>query len=275
MQLAPGASPAPIGQVVAEMAKLPLGKNDVTVGLMAVNVTVLDIFLSVAIIAALVVFTTVFGNCMKVGVKTAICGVPVPVSITFTGFVVIFPVICKVAVRVPVAVGSKVTPIVQLVPALSGVSNSQVPSPFAEKSAGSAPAVPGKFKPTGFVPVTFTVTNCSALVLPTSWLPNVKPVGLTVIVPSVGGVLVAPVPLSVKDCVPLDSVMVTVAVSVPVVEGVNVTVNVQTIVGGTVAPQVLKSLKSAASGPLTAMLLISSAFVPFASVTTSVLDVPV
>lgn len=121
----------------------------------------------------------------------------------------------------------------------------------------------------------FTVNNCGVvLVVPTSWAGNVRLVGFTVIVPGV--VLVEPpVPLNVKVWVPLDSVTVTVAVSVPVEAGVNVTVKVQTIVGGTVAPQVLKSLKSSASGPLTAMLLMSSVFVPFASVTTSVLEVPV
>ncbi|MFZ0883466.1 MAG: hypothetical protein WAN14_08710, partial [Candidatus Acidiferrales bacterium] len=57
VQLAPGANPAPIGHVVPEMAKLPAGKENGIVGFMAVNATVLELFVSVAIIGALVVFT--------------------------------------------------------------------------------------------------------------------------------------------------------------------------------------------------------------------------
>ena len=121
-------------------------------------------------------------------------------------------------------------------------------------------------KVTGFVPVTETVTSCGVvLMVPTSWLPNVTVVGLTVMVP--GGGTTAPVPLKAIVSVPLDSLMVTVADSAPVVEGVNVTVKVQTTVAGTVCPHVLKSLKSAAFGPLTTVLVMSSAFEPFASET--------
>lgn len=96
-------------------------------------------------------------------------------------------------------------------------------------------------------------------------------VGLTVIVPrGGGGIVVAPIPLRVNTCGLLpDSLMVTVAVSsVPVVDGVKVTVKLQATVAGTVCPQVLKLLKSAAFGPLTTMLVIVSAAVPFARVTT-------
>src|ERR1700693_1071808 len=82
-----------------------------------------------------------------------------------------------------------------------------------------------------------------------------------------GGTAVSPIPLRLNDCVPLDSLMVTVAASAPVVDGVKITVKLQTTVAGTVCPQVLKLLKSAAFWPLTTMLVMSSAVVPFASVT--------
>src|ERR1700689_949479 len=105
----------------------------------------------------------------------------------------------------------------------------------------------------------------------TSWLPkDGRVVGLMVIVPGGGGgTVVAPIPLRLNDWVLLpDSLMATVAVSsVPVVDGVKVTVKLQTTVGGTVCPQVLKLLKSAAFGPVNTMLVMSSAVVPFASVT--------
>jgi len=60
-------------------------------------------------------------------------------------------------------------------------------------------------------------------------------------------------------------VTVTVAVSVAEVEGVNVTVNVQTTVAGTVGPHVLKLVKSAAFGPLTTIPVMSTGFVPATS----------
>src|SRR5271163_108307 len=103
----------------------------------------------------------------------------------------------------------------------------------------------------------------------TSWLPkDGRVVGLMVIVPGGGGgIVVAPVPLSANDCVPLDSLIVTRAASAPVVDGVKVTVKLQTTVAGTVCPQVLKLLKSAAFWPPITMLVMSSAVVPFARVT--------
>lgn len=121
VQLAPGASPGPVaaGQVFPDIAKLPAGKNDCTVGTIVVNATVLDLFVSVTVIAALVLFTTVFGNCRNVGLRTAICGVPVPLSVTLIGLVVNVPVTCNVAVREPAALGLNTTPITQLVPAAS------------------------------------------------------------------------------------------------------------------------------------------------------------
>src|ERR1700722_7224913 len=103
----------------------------------------------------------------------------------------------------------------------------------------------------------------------TSWLPkDGRVVGLIVIVPGGGGgIVVAPVPLPIYTCVPLDSLIVTVADSFPVIDGVKVTVKLQATVAGTVCPHELKLLKSAAFGPLTTTLVMSSAVVPFATVT--------
>src|ERR1700690_2731260 len=105
----------------------------------------------------------------------------------------------------------------------------------------------------------------------TSSLPkDGRVVGLIVIVPrGGGGIVVAPIPLSVNTCGLLpDSLIVTVADSFPIMEGVKVTVKLQATVAGTVCPHVLKLLKSAAFGPVTTTLVIVSAAVPFARVTT-------
>jgi len=80
VQLAPGANPPVTGQPFAEIEK-----GAVTVGLMFVSVAAVDAFFSVAIIAVLLVFITVLGNCSDPGVRFAICGVPVPVTFTFAG----------------------------------------------------------------------------------------------------------------------------------------------------------------------------------------------
>ena len=103
----------------------------------------------------------------------------------------------------------------------------------------------------------------------TSWLAKGgRVVGLMEIVPGGGGgTVVAPVPLRLNDCVPLDSLIVTKADSFPIMVGVKVTVKLQTTVAGTVCPHVLKLLKSAGFWPPITMLVMSSAVVPFARVT--------
>jgi len=90
VQLKPGPSVPLTGQVLAEIAKVPLGK-EVMVGLMPVNETVLDRFASVAIMALAVAPTTVLGNCRSWGVRLAICAVPVPLAVTFAGVPVKVP----------------------------------------------------------------------------------------------------------------------------------------------------------------------------------------
>lgn len=86
VQLAPGASPPVTGQPFAEIEK-----GGVTVGTIFVSVTVVDTFFRVAIIAVLLVFITVFGNVSEVGVRLAICGVPVPVTLTLAGLLANVP----------------------------------------------------------------------------------------------------------------------------------------------------------------------------------------
>jgi hypothetical protein len=91
VQLKPGPSDPLTGQVLAEIAKVPLGKKEAIVGLMPVNEIVLDRFVSVALMALAVMPTTVLGNCSDAGVRLAICGVPVPLAITFAGVPVKVP----------------------------------------------------------------------------------------------------------------------------------------------------------------------------------------
>lgn len=91
-------------------------------------------------------------------------------------------------------------------------------------------------------PVFVNVTVCAALVVPVTWLGNVK---LDADRETAAGVM--PVPLSVMDCgLPLKelSVMVRPPLRAPVAVGVKVTLMTQLALGANVLPQLLFSAKS-------------------------------
>src|SRR2546427_11379364 len=75
------------------------------------------VLLSVTLCAALVVFTSWLANVRLVGERLTKGAVPVPVRLTMCGLPAALSVMVIAPVRVPVAVGGKVTLMVQLAPA--------------------------------------------------------------------------------------------------------------------------------------------------------------
>jgi hypothetical protein len=107
------------------------------------------------------------------------------------------------------------------------------------------------------VPTFFRVTVLAALVVPTVTEPKLKLLGVSS--------AVVPVPLSGTCCGLPAALSVTVkfALRAPVVDGLNVKLTVQFAAAASELPQVVAvSGKSAASAPVTAMLLMVSAVVP-------------
>jgi hypothetical protein len=167
---------------------------------------------------------------------------PVPESETFWWFVVpLRSLTVNVAVRLPVAVGSNVTLMVQLVAGASGETHMFV----GLKSPGSFPlsAMP-VIVSEAVVLLFFTVTVFAALVVPTVWLANVSVRGVTV-------TEITPVPDSGTCCglVEALSVITSVALSAPAADGANFTLMVQVFPAPSTEVQVVVFEKSPALGP--------------------------
>ncbi len=111
---------------------------------------------------------------------------------------------------------------------------------------------------TGIEPTFVMVTPCEGLVVPTSWLPKVSEVGETL---TVGA---TPVPLRPTVCgLPAAlSLMLSVALRVPVAVGVKVTLIEQLPPVATDVPQLLVWAKSPGLAPVREMPLILSAPLP-------------
>src|SRR5207245_440551 len=112
------------------------------------------------------------------------------------------------------------------------------------------------------LPVLVSVENCTALVVPTAWLPNASEAGERL---ATGPLDVeAPVPVRVAVCgLPVAlSVTATVAVLVPEAAGVNVTLIAQVAPAATDVPHVLLWVKSPLLVPVMAMLVMLSAAFP-------------
>ena len=155
---------------------------------------------------------------------------PVPVSETVCGLLFALSFTSRVAVRVPVAVGVNVTPMVQV--DLAGTLPPQLLDGEA-KSPGSAPENV-TLKVSAVLRLFFSVTLCAPLVVPTFCAANVIVVGVTV-----AWAIPAPVNDAVCGLFNAPSVTVSVPVSVPMLLGVNVTLMVQCPFAATLLPQVL------------------------------------
>lgn len=132
--------------------------------------------------------------------------VPVPVKVTFCGLPrALLSVIDNIAVRDPLWVGLKVMLIVQLAPEATELPHVSVWA----KSPGSAPMNLTLVIPSVPVPKLFSVTDCAALVVPTSWVANVRVVsdrvayGLEIVELALPFMrLTMPVPKSTEECAP-------------------------------------------------------------------------
>ena len=121
----------------------------------------LPVFDSVTVCAILVLPTFWFVNVMLLVDKLAVGLTPVPDKFTICGLPLPLSAIVSVPVRLPVAVGENVTLIAQLAPTTKLLPQVLVStkSPLAVTLATAMSEAP----------VFVNVTDCGALVLPTSW----------------------------------------------------------------------------------------------------------
>lgn len=155
---------------------------------------------------------------------TALVAVPVSDTTCVPGVAESLSV--SVAVRVPVALGVKMTLIAQLAPAARVLGS--VPQVFVwPKSMAFAPPSAIPLTVNAALPVLDSVTDCAALAVPVAWLANVSVDADKLATGTAAAVL--PVPVSVTVCVLGDAVslIVSVAERVPIALGVNVTLIVQ------------------------------------------------
>src|SRR5271155_1789207 len=175
------------------------------------------VFITVTLIAALVVVSACDPNAKLLGVTVtvAVPGVPVPVKVTICGLPVPVSVNVIAPVRVPVAVGLNV------IENTHGSASTPMLRHCANVAPAKSPVVTMLLKISGKFPLFDTVTVCAALVVPTAWLPNVNEVGAIPIASA------TPVPLRATVCgLPVAlSVNVIVPLRVPAAVGVNVICN--------------------------------------------------
>jgi hypothetical protein len=152
---------------------------------------------------------------------------PSPVNVTVWGLFQALSVMFRLPVRVPFAVGVKVTLIVQLEPVPT-----LLPQVFVREKSPLATMLD---MDSGAFPVLVSVTACGSLVDPTNRRENVREDGDK---PTAGPV---PVPVTPTACGLFKalSVIASVAVRVPPAVGVKVTLIVQVPPAATELPQVL------------------------------------
>ena len=175
--------------------------------------------------------------------RLAVAAVPVPVRFTVCGLPAALSKMLTVAVRVPAAVGVNVMLIVQLPPAATELPQVVV----SGKSPGSSPVTTKLVMPKMVLPLFVKLTVCAGLLVPTSWLLNVRFEGET---PTPGAVPV-PVRLSVWGLLAALSVNATEAPRVPVAVGANETVSVHCAEAVREEPQLLVKVKSWGFEPVT------------------------
>jgi len=183
-----------------------------------------------------------------VGETSAAAAAPVPERVTVWGLSVALSATLTVAVRIPPAVGLKVTLMVQWAPTATLAPQLWVRAKLVELAPDTV--MPVTFKVA--LPVLARVIACAALVVPTAWLAKVRVEGealalVVAIVPETATVCGLPVSLSV---------MVTSAVRVPAAVGLKVIVMEQLAPAATFDPQLLLWVKSLAFVPDSAILVI-------------------
>ena len=153
---------------------------------------------------------------------------PVPASATVCGLPAALSVTVSVPARLLNVVGVKVTLMAQFEPAATGELVEHVVPLVA---TANSPLTARALISSGAVPEFVTVTDCGALVVPTSWPLNVRLAVESLIAAC------APVPARLTVCglVAALSLMVIAPVSAPPAVGVNVTLIVQLAAAARVA----------------------------------------
>jgi len=208
----------------------------------------------VAVSVPLVVLTASLPKARLVGERPAATVVPVPERLRDWGLPVALSVMLTEAVRLPLVVGSKVTLIVQLPPAVTETPQVLV----SAKSPGLAPASAMPERLSAAFPLLVRVAVIVPLLVLTASLPKERLVGERL------AATVVPVPERLRDWgLPVAlSAMLTEAVRLPLVVGSKVTLIVQFPPAATELPQVLVSAKSPVLAPVSAMLEKLSAALP-------------
>ncbi len=239
VQLAPAATLVPFLQVVpAAGAKSPLGST-----LVMVSMTV-PLFVSVTTWVGLVVLRGWLPK-LKFPVDRLTAGpegVPVPIKLITCGLPPALSVMVIAPARVPMAVGAKLTLIVQLAPAATLPPFGQVMPDAGKKSPlGTMLAMVN-----AALPVLVSVTVCGALIVPSAWLGNVRLIGDSLTAGPVSTAL--PVRLIFCGLSAALSAMVIVPVRRPGIVGVKATLMVQLAPAARLLPQLLdwKKFKLAA-----------------------------
>lgn len=222
--------------------------------MLVIDKLVFPVLLRVTACAELVVPTFRLANVRLVVVTLATGPLPVPVTPAVWGLLVALSVIAREAVRLPVAVGVKVTLIVQLAFAATELGHVEV----SAKSPELAPVKPMPLSVKLAFPELVRVSDWIPLVDPTEVPPKVSVEGET----CTTGPL--PVPLKLIACgLPgALSVMVTEAERLPMAVGAKVTLTLQFPPAGSELGQVLVWLKSPAFVPDTATEVMLMAAVP-------------
>ena len=212
------------------------------------------LLVSVTGCAAAVVPTRVLPKVRLEGVNVTPGAVPVPVRAMVCAPPLALSVMVMTPVRTPLAVGVKVTAIVQVFPAATGVEIEQVVPASRAKSPLAARAV----MESELVPLLVSVTDCAVAVVPITVLPKVRLEGVNV---TPGAV---PVPLNAMVCVPplALSVMVMTPVLTPLATGLNVAAMRQVLPAGTGLEVEQVVLGSRAKSPLASKAVIVSALLP-------------
>jgi hypothetical protein len=266
--------PAAVGVNVTPIVQLPLTATELpqvlvsakSLALEPVKATpltvraALPVLLSVTLCAALV---EPKARLLKVRLLTdtlARGAEPVPVRVTAWGLLAALSRRVKEPVRVPDAVGAKVTLKVQLPPAATELPH----VPLTVKSLLLAPVTCVLVMVRAALPVLFSVSVWAGLVAPTDWLLNAREEALRLTT----GPVPVPARVTVWGVLGALSAIVTAAERAPGEAGENVTAIVQLAPAATLLPQVFDGAKSLALVPVTAMLLTVKAAVPvFVSVT--------
>lgn len=226
----------------------------------------LPLLLTITVIGALVTFAVVVGNITGVaGVKVtagAVGAVAIPVSVTLCGLDGALSANCKVACRIPVAVGVNVMPTVH-------VALATTPAPlhvFAEiaKSPALVPVIVAVVMFKVAFPVFCTVTVAAALVVPCAVFGSIT--GLVGVMVTAGVAAAKPLPISASVCglAVASSAICSVPDRGPVPLGVNVRPTMQVALTATVAPVHVSevAVKSPGSVPARLMLVTCSAAEP-------------